>query len=612
MDEIIPSILYSLPGNILQKINYIQQDYVGLRINYYILEDFFINLLFAIFTVFLSYSLGKKIFSLLKDTTKTSYNYLVLTAIGYIAIASGVTILGLFSFFNFTFITLYLFFIIFYTLLLPFSLKENLISFFNHIKKDFKHLKRNNFVFVWTILFIFIATLNLINPEVREDQYHTDLPIIYLKNQTIMIPPKEKISVSASPLLSEMYYAPGILYLSKGSARYMHFTFYIVVLLTLINFSKLKRYKFAIYTPLLFASAPVVIHETSSMYVDFQWIFCFLLSILVLLDRKNNKSYLVKSGLLFGEVLATKLWTIVFSMAFVLFLSTTKETINKKAINISIFILFVMMISSVWFLRAYVLTGNPLYPAFNNTGILNFVGINYQLLDIFSFINVFSLIFFVSFIFLIYKLKINIKKIYKLELFRYLFFLLFIYLIINYPFGRYLLGLYVIFIFLNSFAIDLVYNKFKSLRIFLNSIVLIVFSYYLLSSVLVLPYSLGILDKNKYLTRILSRDNSSYYDFDRKFDKFFSDKDLVATYEIYGFYYANFNYIYADYILSKTKDLKSLKKEGATKLFIKGGNINWLCNKINPVKCNYENYELLSKYSAVPYSGTEYYLYAIK
>lgn len=612
MDEIIPSILYSLPGNIQRKISYIQQDFIGLKIDINIFATFSVSLTFAIFITFLSYSIGKKILSIFKDTTRTNHHYLVSIAIGYITISSGIAILGLFSILNFTYITLYLFLVIFYSFSFPFSLKNNLITLFISIKNDFIYLKKNKFVFLWTTLFVLIALLNLLNPEIREDQYHADLPIIYLKNQTIMIPPYEKIKVSASPLLSEMYYIPGILYFSKESARYIHFIFYILILLTLTNFSRLKRYKFAIYTPLLFASAPVVIHETSSMYVDFQWIFCFLLSIIMLLDYQSNKFALIKSGVLFGGVLATKLWTNVFSTVFLAYISTTKENLNKKIIDMLLFALFTLLVSILWFFRAYALTGNPLFPAFSLISLSYFVGINYRLINIFSYINVFSPLFFISLAFLLYKIKANIKIIYKLELFRFLLFLTILYLLIQYPFGRYLLGLYVVFIFLNSLTIHNVYSKLRSIRILLNCVLLIVFSYYFLNACLNLPYAFNISDKNKYLTRILSRDNSSYYNFDRKFEKFISSKDLVATYEIFGFYYANFNYIYADYVFSRTNDFTSLRNLGASKLFIKGGDITMLCSKNKLVKCDVENYQLLSKYSAFPYSTNSYYLYEIK
>jgi len=76
---------------------------------------------------------------------------------------------------------------------------------------------------------------------------------------TIMITPKEQLHVSGSPMLSEMYYSIGIFLWSEESARYIHFVFYILVLLTLLEFAKNSKYKFSIYTPLLFVTAPVAV-----------------------------------------------------------------------------------------------------------------------------------------------------------------------------------------------------------------------------------------------------------------------------------------------------------------------------------------------------------------
>lgn len=611
-------LVYSLPQNILQKIIYIHQDFIGFKIDITVFRIFLICLTFAVLITFLSYSLGKKIYSLVEDKKETNYDYLFSIGIGYILIGSGIAILGFFSLLNYFSINLLLFCIVIYSFSFPFSLKENFFCLLYHVRNDFEYLIQNKFVFIWVLFFISIAAINLINPEVREDQYHTDLPIIYLQNHTVLIPPREGIGVSASPLLSEMYYIPGILYISPESARYIHFIFYILVLLTLINFSKLKKYKFAIYTPLLFSSSPVVIHETSSMYVDFQWIFCFLLSILMLLDRKNNKYAIIKSGLLFGGMLATKLWTIVFSTTSLLYLLIDRKNVNKKILNLIIFLSTALLVSGIWYLRAYLLTGNPLYPAFGNITNINsisffdslshFVGINYQLLNIFSFINVFSPIFFLSFIFLGYKLKKNIKQIIKMDIFRYLVILFLLYLSIHYPFGRYLLGLYVIFIFLASLAIENVYRKFKVVKILFNFILMILASYYLFSYLLILPYTLGISDKNRYLSRILIRDNSSYYDFDHKFDKYISAKDNVAMYNFHGYYYTNFNYKDVYFIYDKNqKSLNLLKQKKYTKLLIRSGDIKWFCNKMQLANCDTSKFSLISQYLIFP----SYYLYDI-
>ena len=610
-------LFYSLPENILQRIILLQQDYIGITLDIKVFNIFFVSLAFALFLTLLSYSLGKKISVPFNDKEENTYDYLFFIAVGYILIGTGIAFLGFLSLLNFTSITLFLLFIIVYSFTFPFSLKQNFFNLTSHVKNDFLYLKTNKFVFLWTTLFILLAVIQLINPEVREDQYHVDLPVMYLQNETIMMQPREQISVSASPLLAEMHYVIGILYFSKESARYIHFIFYILVILTLINFSKLKDYKFAIFTPLLFASAPVVIKETSSMYVDFQWIFCFLLSIIILIDRGKNRHALAKSGFLFGGMLATKLWTIVFSLVPVLYLLTTKGKIKKRIKDINVFFLATLAVSSIWFTRAYILTGNPVYPAFGNAASSNgasffkslsyFVGINYQLLDIFSFINVFSPLFFISFVFLLHKFRTNLKTVLQLKLFKYLFFLLILYLSIQYPFGRYLLGLYVLLIFINSFAINSVI-KFKPIKILLNFVLFIVFSYYFINSVLVLPYSFDIADKNKYLSRILIRDASSYYDFGYKFDKYISQTDNVAMYNFHGYYYANFKYTNLRFIYDNNQDsLNLLIQKRYTKLLIRSGNIEWLCVQMKFKDCDTTHFSLISEYSEFP----TYYLYNI-
>lgn len=610
------NLFRSLPENILHRIEFLQQDYIGITLDIKVFNIFFASLTFALFLTLLSYSLGKKISASFNGKRRNSYDYLFFIAVGYILIGTGIAFLGLLSLLNFASITLFLSFIAVYSFTFPFSLKQNFLNLTSHIKNDFLYLKTNKFVFLWTTLFILLAVIKLINPEVREDQYHVDLPVMYLQNSTIMIPPREQIGVSGSPLLSEMHYVIGILYFSKESARYIHFVFYILVLLTLINFSKLKDYKFAIFTPLLFASAPVVILETSSMYVDFQWIFCLLLSIIIFMDQGNNKFALAKSGFLFGGMLATKLWTIVFSIVPVLYLLTAEGKIKKKIKGIALFLLASSVVSSIWFVRAYILTGNPLYPAFNsaelNSSLLSslsvYVGINYKLLDVLSFINVFSPIFFISFIFLIYKIKQNVKIIWKLLLFRYLFFLLILYLSVHYSFGRYLLGLYVIFIFLNSLAIKSVYQKFRSVRVLLNCILVIFFSYYFLSSILILPYTVGISDKNRYLSRILVRDNSSYYDFGHKFDKYISQTDNVAMYNFHGYYYVNFKYTDLRFIYDNNQDsLNLLRQRKYTKLLTRSGDVKWLCIQMKLTECDTSHFSMISEYSEFP----TYYLYNI-
>ncbi len=616
-------LFFLLLSNITQKISFLKQDFTGFSIDYLVFINFAINLSLAILLIFVSFSLGRKILNYFtKEIDEKDFGYLIYIAFGYILIGSTVAILGLFSLLNPIAISLLIVFTLFFTFAFPISIKENAFSFYNSFKKTINHLKTNRLVYIGVIIFIMLALTNLINPEIREDQYHVDLPRIYLQAETTMIPPKEDLHVSGSSLLSEMFYIVSIFLTSKESARYIHFAFYILVLLVLTEFSKIKDYKFAIYTPLLLASAPEIIHETSSMYVDFQWMFNFLLSILALLSAKKiNFSILAISGFLLGGMIATKLWTIVFiPVAIVfLFIILENETIKKKKLNILNFIFFISLAPILWFLRAFILTGNPLYPAFTSQTLLDstkwslplshYIGLNYAIFNPSFYINVFSPLFFLGLLFVLYSLRNNLKIIKNVLIFKFLLLLFAVYLFIIYPYGRYLLGLYILFIFLASLGINGFISRFKKFDYFLYIIVLVIFSYYFVNSILALPYSLGMSNKNNYLSRILIRDNSSYYNFGNKFDKYISNKDLVAMYNFHGYYYANFKYIDINYIFdNEKKKFNLLKQNGVTKFLIRGGDIEWFCKKINIKDCNPESFSLISSYLEYPY----YYLYNIK
>ena len=573
--------------------------------------------------IFISFSIGRKLVNYFtKEIEKYEFGYLIYTAIGYILISTYIAVLGLLSLLNTVTFLLSIAVLIFFAFLPPNNLKLNGNYFLNSLNSTITQLKTNKLVFITILLFVLLALVNLINPEIREDQYHVDLSRIYLQNQTTMIPPKEDLHVSGSPLLSEMYYTVGIFLSSKESARFVHFGFYILVLLSLIEFSKIKNYKFAIYTPLLLASAPEIIHEVSSMYVDFQWMLCFILSILILVSAKKiSLPILAISGLLLGGMVATKLWTIVFIPAAIIFLFINLEDkqIIDKLLNIFKYVLFILIVPLLWFIRSFILTGNPLYPAFTNQTLLDstkwqlpishYVGINYAIFDPSYYFDVFSPLFFLGLILILFNIRKNLSVIKNISIFQYLLILFLIYLFIIYPYGRYLLGLYVLFIFLASFGIYNFIAKFNQFKYLIYLIVVILFSYYAISSVLVLPYSLGITNKNNYLSRILIRDNSSYYDFDKKFDKYISNKDLVAMYNFHGYYYADFKYIDINYIFdNKNKDFELLKKGKVSKIMIRGGDIQWFCKKINIKNCNENNYTLISSYLEHPY----YYLYNLK
>src|SRR3989344_1140491 len=232
----------TLASNIVNNFNYLKSDYTG-AFQITSIQNILINSLISLFFIFIFFHFGAKIKKIFfKNVNLFKNEPFIEIALGYIALGTGVASLGFFSLLYKPLLILFISIAILISLF-PFSEFRNenqkIINFFKSLIRD---IRSNKWIYTWIMLFIFIGFLKLQSPEMREDQYHTDLPVQYLKNHSIMIPSKEQIMVSASPQLSEMSYLIAIFLGSKEATRYIHFIFYILVLLLLYSLSKDKKY----------------------------------------------------------------------------------------------------------------------------------------------------------------------------------------------------------------------------------------------------------------------------------------------------------------------------------------------------------------------------------
>src|SRR3989344_1498396 len=236
----------SLIQNLINNYNFLQQDYTGIQFNASIVLNLIINISISLGLIIVFYLLGNKIKNIfLNKNNLQEQEIFIKIALGYIFIGTGLAVLGFFSLLYSSAITSYLTIMVLLSIFPLHSLKENIKELNKFKKQLFNDFKIHKWIFIWIALFILIGFIKLQSPEMREDQYHTDLPIQYLKSHTIMLPSREGIMVSASPQLGEMSYLIAIFLGSKEATRYIHFIFYILVLLLLNSLSKDKKYKFA-------------------------------------------------------------------------------------------------------------------------------------------------------------------------------------------------------------------------------------------------------------------------------------------------------------------------------------------------------------------------------
>lgn len=597
-------------ANIVSNYGYIKSDYIGVSFNLHGIVNISLYQLAAVSLVLMFYLIGRKLrlFFLKKFENQNTLALFIDIALGYIYINTTIAFFGIFSLFYARILFVYLILLVFLACYPLSNFKNSMRDFIKALRSIFLFTLRNKFVFWGIFLFILISFLRLIPPEIGEDSvgYHTDLPLLYLNSHSMIIEAKDIQHVIPVPQLGEMSYVITEALGLKDASRYIHFMFYLIIVILLCYISKKSKGLIGLYPPILFVTASVVIRHASKANVDFQALFCWIMAFYLLINEKKiSNNTIILSAIFLGGALSTKLWEIVFIPVFLAYIFIMQKSKLHSIKKMFLFSFFALLVSGIWYLRSYIITGNPVFPAFTdpqtlsgnvNTGssIFDFLKINYRIFYP-SNLVVFSPVFFVGIFFSLFKISNTFGKIKRSTIFYFFVILAIEHLFINYFLPRYLLNLYIVSLIVVSFGIYEFCSKVKIGKYFISAIVAVLFVYYFTNTLLILPYGFGWSDKNKYLTRILSKDRSSYYDYDRKFDKHISNKDLVATYSISGFYYANFRHIDVVYILVKN-NLSSLRSAGATKLLILGGEIDWLCDKLKVIECNSNRYKLLASY----------------
>lgn len=627
MNEIIPPSLrqyishkiMNLFDNITNKYDYLQQDFTGISFNFSIIFNFFISISIVTTVILIFYLLGSKIKlkSFIKDEGIT--DFFIKIALGYLIAASGILVLGTLSILYLK--VLYIYYAVLLTIsIYPLSTLRERLAIIKTIYKEYlQQFLKYKWVNIVILTFILICFLRLFPPDVGVDAlwYHTDYPHMYIKSHSMMnVSPQGKYYPAVTPTLSDMLYVFTTSISMRESSRFMHFAFYILTIFVYLTVFK-KRYSFAPFAALLFVTSPIVIQVAPSAYAEFPWIFCWLLAVFLITSKKKYAAFnIVLPAILIGTTLATKLWMLPFYGVFVIYFLVTniKEHKIKLLKLLFTFTVISFSIPLLWYLRAYLLTGNPLFPTFwtyPNGEFNNPVHFDFDLSSmksrITSMLNVspFSLIGFVSLLIYFFRIKKNKLKNNLLIVFAII--LTITQIIINYNFHRFVIPFYsIIALFLGFGVMKFInFNKYSKYFFLLISTVLLL--YYFINTLLILPYGLGIANQNRYLSRVLSRDNSSFYDYNNQFLKLISETDIVATYGLWGFYFGNFNYIYAEDIFrNNDRSLNALEKHGTSKLLILGKDINWLCKIEKLNDCSKNKYKLLTSYKFSTSSSAQY------
>lgn len=594
-----------LVNSVYQGVINLQSDYIGFNVNLGGISSSLFSFLAAIGIFFILLAVGEMIRDkYFTDAIEPHLAFFISVALGYIVISTILAILGFFSLINtFTLVAVLLVCLAF--ILSNPSFLKKLGSIYN-VHRFKKRVQENRFLHVVIIIFICIGFLKLFLPETGVDavSYNTDYPHLYVQNQTTMLSAKGPEIYITVPQLGAMPYLIADFFGVREASRFIHYFFYLSVVLLLY----IKNNKIGIYVVLLFVTSPVIIRLTSTAYTDFQWILCWLLAFFIINKRDVSLNKYLLAGILFGGALATKIWILAFFPVIIFYICFKN---NHEKEKILFFLIGTFCISSIWYIRSFIISGNPVYPNFSSAlGSSMFELSNYftreaMLFKIINLINLSPIFVLITFFYLFKNTKTLSFSLPSFSLTTTVV-LTYVLLPIFYFAGRYLLlGYSVLIEGLGDYAFQIKKNMLFS---FISTALLVLMiGYYGITNVLLLPYAVGLANRDKYIERILARDNSSYYDYEKKFSKWISSSETVATYRLYGFYYANFRYKDIEYFMEKEKTITVLKKNNINKLLIKHGNMDWFCEEVGISDCDSSQYRLLAQYDRA-----QQYLYELK
>lgn len=185
---------------------------------------------------------------------------------------------------------------------------------------------------------------------------------------------KNNSTNSLWPYLVEMYFTLAILFKMVPLAGLVQFSLFLASAVGIYAFAKrFFSFKEAVLSVLFFMLIPGIHIIVLQTYVDMGMVFyCLTTFYAFFIWRQTGKTkWLIISGLMSGFALSVKYFALILPVLVLILFSiefVTRRFQRKKEfiVQFSIFIFAVLISSFVWYLRQYLMLGNPFFPFFQN------------------------------------------------------------------------------------------------------------------------------------------------------------------------------------------------------------------------------------------------------
>ena len=233
-----------------------------------------------------------------------------------------------------------------------------------------------------TVVILFIFLFSILNFLISfSPPWHFDVLTYHLAVQKLYINAHGIISLpylfySNIPHLADTISLVGLILHNAILSHLLAYSLGITAVLAIFSFCKrFFSYKAGLLASLIFLSAPMITEGFSIAHIDVQFtLFVFLaLYGLFAYISFNKMQWLILCSIFAGMSIATKIFGVLAAtgifilLVFHLVLRLSKKKISYKALiyRIMVFFLIVFLITFPWMLKAYIHTGNPVWPTLN-------------------------------------------------------------------------------------------------------------------------------------------------------------------------------------------------------------------------------------------------------
>lgn len=411
---------------------------------------------------------------------------------------------------------------------------------------------------------VFVNFIGALGPELGFDAlwYHLTLPKIFLENHKIFHIPGGLFYYSDMPKMTEMLYVPALSFFGEITAKLIHFSFGLLVLVAIYKLSrKFLDEKFSALSCLIFYSSLVVGWQSTTAYIDLARTFFEVMAAWGLMnylesDQSSPKrGWFIESAVMLGLAISTKLLSLGTLFIFGLLIFYLGKFSRRSMKSAFMYALISLYVAIPWLLFSFFNTGSPIYPLFSN-----FVktGVDISNLNPLIIIKTFWTFFTrssdpISPIYIIYLpfIFIYFKKLNSQMKFIALYFLISILIWYFFPAkeSRYMLPSLASLSILISYLINsqrkIIGNLSIGLILFVSLVSIV---YRGVANTRYIPVVLGTQTKENFLSRHLNFNYGDFYDTDGFFKKHINKNDRVLLYGFHNLYYVSFPFIDSSYI----------------------------------------------------------------